>query len=77
MQLKTFTHNQVIQMIRAEIKKSALSLSEFAESKGISRQYLNNILAKRDPPTPLGYKKVAAVRFVKVAPANLQAGGRR
>jgi hypothetical protein len=43
---------QLAEMVRAQIEKRGLTLSEYAKEMGFSRQYLNDLLALRKGNMP-------------------------
>ena len=66
--MKRYTQDEVVQLLRDEMEKSGLKFVEFARRLGVSKQYLRNILTKKQMPgRRIGFAKSPdSIRFVRV-----------
>jgi transcriptional regulator with XRE-family HTH domain len=63
---KEFTQEEAIEFLKDQLKRSGLSLTDFAASLGISKQKFSGILTGRQfPNEDVGFKR-AKSRFVRV-----------
>jgi len=61
------SQDEAVAILKDNHKRSGLSFKDFAESLGVSKQYLRNVMKKIQLPGPrVGFVKVVGFKFEQV-----------
>lgn len=65
---RVLTQAEVVRLLKSEFRRSKLPHNKFAESLGVSKQYLTNVLSGRyRPGKKIGFEKIKdSIRFVRI-----------